>query len=532
MHTDYLIRNSRGTVPGISFESPRFGPALLQQAGGYAPADLHKAYNIPTTGGTGAIAIVDAFDFASALTDFNFFANTYGLPTEPSGTVTASTNKVFQVVYAGGTEPASGVANGWCGEEALDMEWVHAMAPNCKVYLVEANSNANSDLNAAIAVAAALPNVKEVSMSFGGGEDPSELQDTTFQGYNGVVFFASTGDDSVQEYPSESPYVVGVGGTSLTVTSTGYGSEAGWAGSGGGPSAFEPRPAFQNPVASVVGSVRGAPDVSAVADPETGVNVYSTTAFGTGNADWQIIGGTSLACPITAAMTNQRGSWTHDDTRELERIYFNLGGQYYHDVVFGGTPLESCTTGWDFVTGIGSPKGLFPAYIPPETLASTHASIYQNGTSTISNQTTIQQTLKLIDGVTWNVSSIRGVLGQTADELLTFKMDKPLSSLTAATVNVDGNAPLGVTLQVFAYDYFPTDHNGYVLMSNTAATGVYANLPLTLSSHYIQPGTGNVSLVVRAIRPFHISQASFTYSVDSVTLQEATVQPWDVNLPL
>jgi kumamolisin len=331
------------------------------------PATLRSLYNLPSTGGSNAIAIVDAYDYPTALSDFNYFAKYFGLPQESSTAVTASGNKTFQVVYAPGYQPASGgnsIAS-WNMEAALDIEYAHAMAPNAKIYLVEAASDSTSDLDTAVQVAATLTGVKEISMSWGGSETSYEAMfyDSLFT-KSGIVFLASGGDTSdTMEYPAASPNVVSCGGTTVNRSTTGaFLSETGWSDAGCGPSAYEPRPSFQNCVASVVGTKRGVSDISFVSDPNTGVYVYDTTPLW-GATGWWILGGTSVASPSLAGVLNLAASsgngFALSTAAEEARIYGNMqNAMAFRDVASGADGKYSCKVGYDFVTGIGTPKGL------------------------------------------------------------------------------------------------------------------------------------------------------------------------------
>jgi kumamolisin len=252
-------------------------------------------------------------------------------------------------------------------EEALDIEWAHAMAPNAKIYLVEAASDSSSDLYHAVQVASALTGVKEVSMSWGGGEMSYEATffDTYFK-TAGVVYFASGGDTSTMEYPAASPNVVSCGGT--TVNRNGAGaltSETGWADTGCGPSVYETRPSFQNlaGVMAVVGAKRGVSDFAFDSDPNTGVYVYDTTPVW-GSTGWWILGGTSVASPSLAGIVNMAAStggngFAVSTAAEEARIYGNLGNfKAYRDITSGTDGKYSCKVGYDLVTGVGVPNGL------------------------------------------------------------------------------------------------------------------------------------------------------------------------------
>ena len=330
------------------------------------PATIRAVYGLPATGGSGAIAIVDAYHYPTALADFNGFSQVFGLPTETSTNATLATNQHLQVVYASGTQPQSGGSyiGSWNLEEALDIEWAHAVAPNAKIYLVEAASASMTDLDNAVRVAANLTGVKEVSMSWGGSETSYEAMmfDSYFV-HSGVVFFASSGDSAdAMEYPAASPNVVACGGTSINRTSTGtYVSQTAWSQGGCGPSVYEARPSFQIGVSSVVGTKRGVSDISFDADPNTGVYVYDSTPF-EGSSGWWILGGTSVASPSLAALVNVAGTtngYAASTAAEETRIYGNLGNAAaFTDILSGTDGKYSAKFGYDFPTGVGAPHGL------------------------------------------------------------------------------------------------------------------------------------------------------------------------------
>lgn len=204
---------------------------------------------------------------------------------------------------------------------ALDVQMAHAMAPNAKLYLVEAASNSDSDLLAAVDKAAQLvasAGGGEVSMSWGGAEFPGETNyDSHFQ-KSGVIFLASTGDSPGVEWPSASANVVAVGGTSLSrqLGSFTFLHHASWADGGGGISSYVARPSYQLAIAGIVGAMRGVPDIAAVADPTTGVWVFDS-----GNGGWFTVGGTSVSAPLLAGIVNSSGHFYASSSVELTKIY-------------------------------------------------------------------------------------------------------------------------------------------------------------------------------------------------------------------
>jgi len=322
---------------------------------GETPASLRAVYKLPSSGGAGVIAIVDAFDYPTAENDLNVFSSQFGLP------ACTTANGCFKKVFASGSQPA--VNCGWSQEAALDIEWAHAMAPNAKIVLVEAATNSFVDLFAAVDVATsqvlATGGRGEVSMSWGGGEFSTEASSDSHFQHDGVVYFAASGDTGgANIYPSVSPFVVSAGGTSVNRDSGGnFVSETGWSGSGGGPSKFEPKPAYQSGIAGTDATQRSAPDFSFDANPNSGVSVYDTTRCH-GASGWLVFGGTSVSSPSLAGIVNLAGNFYVNSPAELSTIYGNYTNTSdFRDIVSGSAGSFSCAVGYDFVTGVGSDQG-------------------------------------------------------------------------------------------------------------------------------------------------------------------------------
>ena len=318
-------------------------------------------------GGSKAIAIVDAYDYPTALADLTAYSKQFGLP--------APTPSTFTVAYPTATKPGPdpncayyGGWDCWASESALDIEMAHAAAPSAHIYLVEAKSNSNADLYAAVAKAVALVQAAgggEVSMSWGGAEFSTEAKsDVTFTGAN-VVFFASSGDSEGTIYPAASPNVVAVGGTTISrnPSNLNFEGETSWEDSGGGYSIYEPRPSFQSSISALVGSYRGVPDVAAVGNPRSGVwvyNSYDNTSGGSLYA-WNIIGGTSVAAPLWAGIVNHAGHFSASTAAEQTLIYANAKtAANFRDVTYGTCGYYegwSAVAGWDPCSGNGAPIG-------------------------------------------------------------------------------------------------------------------------------------------------------------------------------
>ena len=395
---------------------------------GLSPQQLQDAYGINSimfgsVQGTGAgqtIALIDAFNnpsfvdsgaagyATSALPEFD---KQFGLPDPPSFTIYNQTGQTTNL-------PGPDVVGGWGVEEALDIEWAHAMAPDAKIDVVLATSPVGPGLYIAAKTAATTLNASVVSMSFGAnfeaggfGYYEQDLDATYFApalaANPNVTFLASTGDDGADEskfpannqlaapeYPSISPLVVAVGGTTLTLgggpgTFTWVG-ETGWSynspgnfatsASGGGISNTYPAPAYQSANGINLGNgFRTVPDVSSDANPTSGVSVYDPYDFGGSATPWDVIGGTSLASPTWAGMiaiADQGRSVLYNEAplngpdQTLPALYA-LGGTgdspsnystYFHDITTGFN-FYNAGPGYDLVTGIGSPQAnnLLPA---------------------------------------------------------------------------------------------------------------------------------------------------------------------------
>ncbi len=352
---------------------------------GYWPTTIQAAYQIPSVSGAGVIAIVDAFDYPTAQSDFDTFATQFSLP-HSTDTVCNGSNPCFTKVFATGSKPRANC--GWAQEEALDIEWAHAVAPYAQIVLVEAKSNSFSDLFYAVSVATSIVqsggvkpgpygtvHAGEVSMSWGGSEFSGEASYDSYFSNNSVVYFAASGDTGGQTiYPSASPNVVAAGGTTLKMSGSTFVSETGWSGSGGGPSKYEIRPAYQGGIIAIVGSARGIPDVSSDADPNTGVAVYDSTSC-QGLSGWLVFGGTSVASPTFSGIVNSAaalavasgGQFASNSAAELDTIYSNLCATgntaslcttNFRDITSGTAGSNTAGVGWDFVTGVGSDLGL------------------------------------------------------------------------------------------------------------------------------------------------------------------------------
>jgi hypothetical protein len=337
------------------------------------PADIQSAYDLPSaTAGNGqTVALVDAGDDPDAESDLAVFRSQYGLPA--CSTANGCFSKVNQTGQQGNYPPDLG----WSDEISLDLDAVSSACPNCHILLVEANSASFADLGASVDEAVSLGAVA-VSNSYGtsdtaggGVEPPGETAYDTYYDHPGVAVTASAGDGGYGvNYPSASPYVTAVGGTTLTRSSSvprGW-TETVWGngtegvkgdGTGSGCSDQEPQPSWQAGITQDC-AMRATADVSADANPASGLAVYDTD----GDSGWLQIGGTSLASPLIAASYALAGT-PAAGTYPSSYLYANYlaNSSAFNDITSGsngdcGNVLCTAGPGWDGPTGLGSPDGV------------------------------------------------------------------------------------------------------------------------------------------------------------------------------
>ncbi len=326
-----LIATLAGSSKALSF-NPNADPT-----GGsppYNPANLHSAYNLPNTAsGTPTVAIVDAYSDPDLASNLATYRSKWGL-----SACTTSSGCLKIVNQAGGSKlPSKNV--GWGLEESLDVDMVSAICQNCHILVVEANSPTNANLGKAVNEAVKLHAIA-VSNSYGENEFSGESSPcSSYYKHNNVAVTASTGDSGPGvSYPAVCPYVVGVGGTTLNSN----GTETAWSGAGGGCSVYIARPSWQS--SSVTGcSKRAVADVSADADPNTGVYVYDSY----GRYGWVEVGGTSVSSPLTASVFALAGNVSSTQypaslpwTKYTSGCLFTVGAVNYA-----------------YQTGLGSPDG-------------------------------------------------------------------------------------------------------------------------------------------------------------------------------
>jgi subtilase family serine protease len=321
---------------------------------GYSPTDLRSAYSVTGTGGAGTvIAVVDAFGYPNAESDLAVYRAQFGLP--PCTTANGCFRKVNQSGVQGNYPPAN---TSWSQEAALDMDMVSAMCPGCSILLVEATDASLPNLAASVNRAAAM-GAHAISNSYGGGEAGIQNMEQ-FYNYAGIAVTASSGDFGFGvEFPASSPNVTAVGGTTLTrSTGTVRGfTETAWSGAGSGCSTVYPKPTWQTDTGCPRRTVA---DVSAVADPNTGVAVFGPAVACDRRicSAWMVFGGTSVAAPLIAGLYGVNDTAVNHGSNPYRHI------AELHDVTSGSngtcTVTYLCTAGvgYDGPTGLGTPNGV------------------------------------------------------------------------------------------------------------------------------------------------------------------------------
>lgn len=389
------VRTDAVGVPAAAGSKSAAGDSAIGNSGAYDPTCLWLAYGLasqpatcgtPSTtalpaGGSGStVAIVDAYDDPNAQSDLSYYRSFFGLGPCSTGCFTkideygnaVSTNRRSTDYVAPNT--------GWAFEISLDLQMVSAICPKCKILLVEARSASYADLARAVTTAGSTPGVIAISNSYGGGEFSGEGTSTYNAAYNqsskGIFVMASSGDSGYGvEFPAASQWVTAVGGTTLNIP-TGSTSrpaanlnpETAWSGAGSGCSGQIGKPVWQGATAGC--SMRAVADTSAVADPNTGVWIYDSYRYG----GWNVVGGTSVASPITASVYALAGAgnttsavgatlpWQHAQSLWDITVGCNTSGcstTSNPPVTTGSCGSDLCTagTGWDGPTGLGTPNG-------------------------------------------------------------------------------------------------------------------------------------------------------------------------------
>jgi N-acetylneuraminic acid mutarotase len=516
---------------------------------GYAPADLRSAYGLPAGGGAGAtIAIVDAYDNPDAEADLAVYRAQYGLP------ACTSDNGCFRKADEHGGAGYPAADDGWASEIALDLDMVSAIAPQAHILLVEASSSLSDDLGTAVDTAVSL-GAEYVSNSWGGyGDSTDDLAyDEAYFNHPGVAVVFSSGDDGYGvSYPASSPYVTSVGGTSLVRDGSARGWDESvwngvtvhedgphWGATGSGCSAVEPKPAFQSAVGCAGRSVA---DVSAVADPATGVAVYNSFS----DAGWNVYGGTSASAPIIAGVYALAGTpvagtypaaYPYQRSGALNDVTRGDDASCADRSLCGYGPTPDCTPaftcqaepGYDGPTGLGTPQGV--------------AAFRPGPHGTVSGTVTDAGTKAALSGATVALGANRA----TTDAGGRYRLDVPAGSypLTvsafgyqdddAGTVQVDDGAAITEDAALTAV---PSQVlSGTVKDGGGHGWGLYAKITLdgVPGTVFTDPATGHYAVKVPMNRTYslHATALSAGYrTADATVAVGAAPRTADLSLPL
>ena len=335
-------------APAKAKATPHNGPG-----GGYTPAQLKGGYNVSGTytGSGQKVALLEFDGFQQS--NISAYDSHYGL-----GSTAPTVSKV---------DGGSGSLGDGQVEVELDIEVLNAIAPAAKVTVFEGPNTDAGEVDTYQAIVDS--GIPVTSISWGAAESQRTSSnisavDAVFEqgASEGLGFFAASGDDGSDDagdggtsvdYPASDPYVTGVGGTKLTVTSgNAWSKETAWSGGGGGVSTVFGIPSWQSAVEkSQGGGNRQVPDVSAEADPTPGVSIYS-------QGSWGQVGGTSAAAPewaAFAALYNQQAAAAgHALLGFPNPAIYEANGTGFHDITSGSNGAFSAAKGWDFTTGWGS----------------------------------------------------------------------------------------------------------------------------------------------------------------------------------
>jgi subtilase family serine protease len=503
-------------------------------SGDYSPIEIRHAYGFDkitfgsgkvAADGTGeTIAIVDAFNDPNIVSDLHQFDTHFGL-VDPSLTVVNQT---------GGTTLPVGDA-GWAGEISLDVEWSHAIAPGAKILLVEATDDTLDNLMAAVDYASSVPNVVVVSNSYGSDEFSTEATyDSNFTTTGGITYVVSAGDNGAPaNYPSASPDVLSVGGTSLTMTSSAtIASESAWTGGGGGISAYELQPSYQNGVKTGSTVNRATPDVSYDADPNTGFPVFDTYES---SSPWGEFGGTSDAAPQWAALVaiadegRRLAGEAPLSGQQLMTDLYALPATDFHDITTGkslGDPTESAAKGYDLATGLGSPvANLIVAALVGGTTTTpapaTHLSLSAPSTTVSGSPFSLTVTAESATNTT--TTSYTGTIHFTSSDLAaglpsnyTFTAaDNGVHTFTGLTLTATG------TQSLIATDTTTSTITGSTSVTVTAAVVTSGTTHLTISAPNTSVAGSPFSITVTALNSSNAPATTYIGTVHFTTTDTA-----------
>ncbi|WP_328912559.1 MULTISPECIES: putative Ig domain-containing protein [unclassified Streptomyces] len=527
-----------------------FGISPDATPSGFGPSDLQSAYALPASAGAGAtVAIVDAQDDPNAEKDLGTYRTQYGLP------ACTTANGCFKKVDQNGGTSYPTADSGWAGEISLDLDMVSAVCPQCHILLVEAKTASMDDLGTAVNRAVTL-GAKYVSNSYGGDEDSTDTTaDSQYFNHPGVAITVSSGDEGYgAEYPAASKYVTAVGGTSLKRaggTTRGWsesvwGSSSGGEGAGSGCSAYDAKPTWQTDTGCAKRTIA---DVSAVADPATGLAVYDSYQA----SGWNVYGGTSASSPIIASVYALAGtpaanttpaSYPYAHTGSLNDVTSGANGSC------GSSYLCTAKAGYDGPTGLGTPNGTAaftnggstggntvtvtqPAN--QSTQVNTAASLQIQASDSASGQTLTYSATGLPAGLSINASSglISGTPTATGSSSVTVTAKDSTNATGSAsftwTVTSAGGGGGCTSAQLLANPGFESGNTGWttssgVIDNSTGAPAHSGSYKAWLDGY----GTTHTDTLAQSVTiPASCTNATFTFYVYISTSETSTSTAYD-----
>ncbi len=473
---------STGTAYQARTESDLAAAAAAAQATYYSGTTIRTAYGITASGDPSqVVAIVDANDDPNAFANLTRFRGDSGLPaiqsctlaTLASLTSSAGGPCFTKTNQTGGTSLPSADA-GWSNEIDLDLQAASSVCPMCSILLLEATSASFADLGTAVTTAASTAHVLSISNSYGiSGDYPGSLipaYDSAAK--KGIAVTASAGDGGYGVlFPASATNVIGVGGTTLSVSGTTgkRTSEVTWSGTGSGCSLYNAAPTWQSIPGNPCAGKKAVSDLSADADPNSGLAIYTTY---TGVTGYWVFGGTSLSSPLVAALYAMQGGY---NASTLAGQYAWAAGTPYYDVTSGSngtcSPSVLCAAGvgWDGPTGRGSiAMASAPPVLTTISVSPSSASVQTSGTQqfTATGKDQSGQPMSPQPAFSWSVSgggsmSTSGLFsaGSTAGGPFT---------VTAASGSVTGTASVTVTAVLPGFSLSVTPSSRSIRRGSTA----------------------------------------------------------------
>ena len=521
--------------------------ATITTPTGLAPSTIRNVYGYTASSTAGAgqtIALVDAYNDPDAVSDLNEFSAQYALPSEcTSGSSPPSCFEFDQVNQTGGSSlPVTN--SSWDLEISLDIEWAHALAPGASILLVEAASNSLSNLLTAEQYAADHANY--VSNSWGSSEFSDEASDDSYFTRSGVSFFAAAGDTGGSLlWPSASPDVISVGGTSLTLTSAGtLAQEAAWSDGGGGCSSYETANVYQSTGSVNCAGMRATPDLALDADPNSGISVYDSVSY-EHQSGWWTVGGTSASTAMVtaeAALTSAKVN--------AKYVYASPASIPFRDVLTGSNAYPTLP-GYDLATGLGAwsytpgaangltatsaPGGVMLSWSTPSGAPASNYTIWRStasgeettATATVNAPTTTYTDTSAAVGVTsyYEVQAANSFgVGPFSDEAQAApgKASQTITFTAPASGTVGGQATLSATggesgnPVVFTVD--ATSGTGVCNVSGTNGTTLSYTAAGSCLIDANQVGNANYTAAAQAQQTITVGQASAVGLVPSARL--------------